>query len=44
MAALKHPTAGTVIVVEGDLEQRYRARGWVDTEKLKPKHRKSKEA
>lgn len=44
MPALKHPTAGTVVVVEGDLEKRYRARGWVDAEKPKPKHRKPKEA
>lgn len=30
MARLSNPDAGTVIVVQGDLEQLYRARGWVE--------------
>ena len=30
MARLVHPTAGTVVTVEGDLESLYRATGWAE--------------
>ena len=32
MARLKHPTVGTVVTLEGDLEGSYRASGWVDAD------------
>jgi len=32
LARLIHPTAGTVVTVEGDLEGRYRAAGWGDAD------------
>lgn len=34
MARLKHPVTGTVVEIEGDLEDQYRAAGW---EEDKPK-------
>lgn len=30
MARLQHPTAGTVVDIEGDLFDRYRASGWLE--------------
>lgn len=30
MPRLKNPATGTVVSVEGDLERRYRARGWAE--------------
>jgi hypothetical protein len=30
LARLIHPTAGTVVTVEGDLESQYRAAGWFE--------------
>ena len=30
MARVQHPTAGTVVTLEGDLLERYLAAGWVD--------------
>lgn len=30
MPKLKHPTVGTVVTVEGDLADRYRAAGWAE--------------
>jgi hypothetical protein len=32
VSRLTHPDAGTVVHVEGDLEQQYRASGWVDAD------------
>lgn len=53
MPRLTHPSAGTVVTLEGDLEERYRAAGWVDadasaqqeeatTEKPKPETRRAR--
>lgn len=46
MARLTLPDVGTVVHVEGDLEDAYRAAGWVDTEPSgeteKPKQTRSK--
>lgn len=41
MAKLKHPTAGTVIEVEGDLADKYLSLGW-EEEKPKRTRRSSK--
>lgn len=35
MARLVHPSDGTVVELDGDLEVRYRALGWGDVEKPK---------
>lgn len=38
LARLQNPVTGTVVSVEGDLEERYRARGWSepDTQTREP--------
>jgi len=48
LARLIHPTAGTVVTVEGNLEDRYRAAGWSEEGQQeeatseKPKTRRSR--
>ena len=32
MTRLQHPVVGTVVTLEGDLEESYRAAGWVDAD------------
>jgi len=45
MARLKNPTTGTVVDVEGDLADRYRATGWEEDKPEKPKRtRRTKSA
>lgn len=40
MARLTHPEAGTVVHVEGDLEDQYRSQGWEeDQEEKQPRKR-----
>ena len=36
MTRLTHPESGTVVHVEGDLEEQYRAQGWEEDQDEKP--------
>lgn len=44
MARLTHPTAGTVVHVEGDIEIAYRESGWVDVEEQTEKPKRGRSA
>jgi colicin import membrane protein len=43
MARLQHPAAGTIVTVEGDLEERYRAAGWADPDERTDEEREADE-